>query len=468
MGRFNLLIMVGMIAFCLVDSYHQPQRRRRGGGGLSPQPSNVIHKSSLHLHKVFPILKSQLLVPPYVGNCSDPKNALFDYSAVVSQSVTSVATSGGGVVSLEAGCFHFFSPITIPTAVTLQGTSTYVPSHGVTGTTQVPTDGTVFYIHPYTNNGTQPFCTITTDSTVKGIVFFYPAQPRTGAVPVEYPYTISMTGNNAAFTDSELLNSYNGIYAVGSARHYIARIQGQPTNIGIYVDETYDIGRIEDVHWNPWYSADQTYMSHQLTYGRAFVFARSDWEYVFNTFAFGYAIGYHFIQTDSGSCNGNFVGIGADLMYNASVQVDAAQPPGILIVNGEFTAFHTNNWMPSNTPCSQVLTTSANTGPLKFVDTSFWGPTDAVARLEGSGTTTFSSCEFVQWDDQFGKGSPAIVANAGSLIVQGSTFAVAKTQISFGPNFKKGTVTGNMFMGQKKWLNQTGKNVQEAGNAYDD
>ena len=23
---------------------------------------------------------------------------------------------------------------------------------------------------------------------------------------------------------------------------------------GVYVDETYDIGRIEDVHWNPWYS----------------------------------------------------------------------------------------------------------------------------------------------------------------------------------------------------------------------
>jgi hypothetical protein len=97
---------------------------------------------------------------------------------------------------------------------------------------------------------------------------------------------------------------------VGAGRHYIARIQGQPINTGIYVDETYDIGRIEDVHWNPWYADDKTFMSWQLLHGRAFVFARTDWEYVLNTFAFGYAIGYHFIASSKGSCNGNFLGIG--------------------------------------------------------------------------------------------------------------------------------------------------------------
>lgn len=81
--------------------------------------------------------------------------------------------------------------------------------------------------------------------------------------------------------------------------------------------------------------------------------ARSDWEYVFNTFAFGYKIGYHFIATEAGAwyandgwncdimswSNGNFVGIGADDMYEAAVLVDASQPYGILITNGEFTAF---------------------------------------------------------------------------------------------------------------------------------
>ena len=50
-----------------------------------------------------------------------------------------------------------------------------------------------------------------------------------------------------------------------------------------------------------------------MTHGRSFVFARTDWEYVFNTFSYGYALGYHFIQTKSGACNGNFLGIGADM-----------------------------------------------------------------------------------------------------------------------------------------------------------
>lgn len=49
-------------------------------------------------------------------------------------------------------------------------------------------------------------------------------------------------------------------------------------------------------------------------------------EYVFNTFAFGYAIGYHFIERATGSMNGNFLGIGADLMTNSSVQVEQSQP----------------------------------------------------------------------------------------------------------------------------------------------
>ncbi len=33
--------------------------------------------------------------------------------------------------------------------------------------------------------------------------------------------------------------------------------------MGIFVDQTYDIGRIEDVHWNPWFSMDQ-YLSSFL------------------------------------------------------------------------------------------------------------------------------------------------------------------------------------------------------------
>ena len=141
--------------------------------------------------------------------------------------------------------------------------------------------------------------------------------------------TVRLAGSNAAVTDVELLNSYIGVNATGAPRHYIARIQGQPIAVGVFVDQTFDIGRIEDCHFNPWGPGLRgTVGQFQLRYGRAFVIERSDWEYVFNTFAFGYAIGYHFtISTanfnpgieNSKGCNGNFVGIGADYCRNASV-----------------------------------------------------------------------------------------------------------------------------------------------------
>ena len=77
------------------------------------------------------------------------------------------------------------------------------------------------------------------------------------------------------------------------------------------MDSCYDIGRIEDVHWNPWcapglyacryrvsisinaslllprYSDNATYLLHQTTQGVGFLIARTDWEYFSGTFVFG-------------------------------------------------------------------------------------------------------------------------------------------------------------------------------------
>ena len=203
--------------------------------------------------------------------------------------------------------------------------------------------------------------------------------------------------------DVEVLGCWNCVAAVQAHRHYIARIQGHPINIGVFVDATYDIGRIEDVHFNPWYSDGHPFYYWQTTHGRAFVFGRSDWEYVFNTFAFAYAIGYHFIERETGSMNGNFLGIGMDAATNASVQVDqsqvrfslhlsrfgveaevtdrwAAQPYGILITNGEFTAFCdvAHGFCPPHTPDGSqfapvhVRVLPGNQGAVKFITSSFW------------------------------------------------------------------------------------------------
>jgi hypothetical protein len=58
------------------------------------------------------------------------------------------------------------------------------------------------------------------------------------------------------------------------------------------VDATYDIGRIEDVHFNPWFSSAHPFVFYQTTHGRAFVFGRSDWEYVFCVLQLSRAVTY--------------------------------------------------------------------------------------------------------------------------------------------------------------------------------
>ena len=58
------------------------------------------------------------------------------------------------------------------------------------------------------------------------------------------------------------------------------------------------------------------------------MFACTDWEYVFNTFSYGYALGYNFIQSKSGACNGNFLGIGADMAVRRGEGCDDVEGRG--------------------------------------------------------------------------------------------------------------------------------------------
>jgi hypothetical protein len=360
----------------------------------------------------------------------------------------------GGIVWVPSGTFYFTGSLTVPKGVTFSGTYKDVPSHGrAFNPDDLPNFGTVLLPTGGRNNANgTPFITLSEDSAIDGVTIYYPNQGPTG-VPVAYPWTIDMTGNNPAVTDIECLNCFNFIRAVNSARHYIARVQGQPINTGIYVDQTYDIGRIENVHWNPWYSQDKTYFGWQLINGRAFVIARSDWEYVFNTFAFGYAIGYHFIQSSEGACNGNFLGIGADMAANASVLVEAADPWGILITNGEFTAFVDPNFGPEYTSPAQIVVASSNTGAVHFSNTAFWGPSDNIARIAG-GSVSFTNCIFSTWDGH-NKGDYAIVATAGDLQISTCDFQKDGNQIELGTAVKRATIVGNLFAGTARIQNHS-------------
>jgi hypothetical protein len=350
----------------------------------------------------------------------------------------------------------------VPSAVALKGVWESVPSHvGLrnSGAPRPTDDGTTFLVTE--NRGKEegpPFITLNNNSTLKGVVLYYPEQ-KVDEEPAPYPWSIAMRGKNPAVLEVELLNSYNGIDAGHNERHLIRDVQGQPLRRGIFVDDIYDIGRIENVHFNPWWSVRPKLLQWQQTNGEAFIIGRSDWQYVFNTFCFGYNIGYKFIETKAGVCNGNFLGIGADDCFTAVV-VENSAPFGLLISNGEFVSFH-------GPDPTMVRVEASNRGSVRFVNCAFWGPCNQIAKVAGHGTTGFSDCTFVQWDHKK-EGRHALQVSDGTVVVRGCEFRENKPQIELGAAVRRAVITDNVITGKLRLDNQAGTKAVIANNSSEE
>ena len=278
-------------------------------------------------------------------------------------------------------------------------------------------------------------------STVKGLTIWYPDQKPTDVHP--YPWTFHLTGFDTTVEDVTLINSYNGI-KVGpedNVRHRIRSVVGCVLRRGLFVDACSDIGRVENVQFHcHWWSSPATggdgdtvfhYMIDNL---EAFVFGRTDWEYVTNNFVFPAKIGWRFIKTDKGMCNGHFTANGADAC-ETSVQVDEIQPMGLLITGGQFVAFTGNDPV-------EVRISDTCTGNVRFVNCAFWGPALHNAIIKGKGFVSFSDCYFSSWKDD-APDNPLVVVESGRIQINNSTFATPQPSVELGPEVQHAIIQGN-------------------------
>jgi hypothetical protein len=384
-----------------------------------------------------------------------------DDTAAFQKALDTAGEAGGGVVYAPRGNYFFAGHLKVPNAVTLKGMWESVPSHlGLRnqGAAKPTDDGTTFLVTE--SRGKEdgpPFITLNTDSTLKGVVIYYPEQ-NPDEEPSPYPWTIAMRGKNPAVLAVELLNPYNGIDASHNERHLVRDVHGQPLRRGIFVDVIMDIGRIENVHFNPWWSMKPRLFRWQQEHGEAFIFGRSDWQYVLNTFCFGYNIGYKFVQTAAGACNGNFLGIGADDCYTAVV-VENCAPFALLISNGEFVSFH-------GPDPTMVRVEATNSGSVRFVNCAFWGPCNQIAKVAGKGTVGFSDCSFVQWDRN-NQGLPALQFTGGTVLVRGCEFQANKPQIELGEKVRRAVISDNIITGKPRITNHSKAALNIHDNASD-
>ncbi len=382
-----------------------------------------------------------------------------DDTAAFQKALDTATQAGGGVVYAPRGSYFFAGHLNVPSAVTLKGMWESVPAHnGIrdAGLPKPTDDGTTFLVTE--SRGKEdgpPFITLNHNATLKGVVLYYPEQDP-AEEPAAYPWAIAMRGKNPAVLAVELLNPYNGIDATQNERHLIRDVHGQPLRRGVFIDSIYDIGRVENVHFNPWWSVKPKLFKWQQDHGEAFIIGRSDWQYVYNTFCFGYNIGYKFVQTKAGVCNGNFLGIGADDCFTAVV-VENSAPMALLISNGEFVSFH-------GPDPTMVRVEATNSGSVRFVNCAFWGPCNQIAKIAGKGTVGFSDCTFVQWDHNK-EGRYALQVEGGTVLVRGCEFREHKPQIALRDTIRRAVITDNILRGKARIDNQSGDHAVIANNS---
>lgn len=362
------------------------------------------------------------------------------------QKAIDAAAQKGGQVLLPPGRFLVAGSLQVKPGVSITG------AHDAPQAIE-PLTGTVIEATGGRDNEAAPaLFEMGPSSLVRGLTVWYPEQKPEDIHP--YPWTFHLTGFDNTVENITLINSYNGI-SVGpepNVRHRIRSVYGCVLRRGLVVDTCTDIGRVENVQFHcHWWSAasiggawDPVYkfMGDNL---EAFVFGRTDWEYVTNNFVFPAKIGYRFIQTPNGACNGQFTGIGADSCQTA-LQVDAIQPMGLLITGGQFVSFLGEHPI-------EVVISPTNTGNVRFVNCAFWGPAEYNAVIEGNGFVSFSDCYFSSGKDEQGN-RPLVLAKSGKIQVNNSTFGTGQPSIELGPEVKHAIVRGNNGVKGVKVINQ--------------
>lgn len=387
-----------------------------------------------------------------------------DNTAVFQAALDEAGKAGGGTVLVPAGKYAIKGNLKIPAAVTLKGVFSMPPTNRFDPAPDMI--GTVLLA--YAGRGSQegdPFIRLAGHMAVlQGVIVTYPEWKQSDVPPVPYPpCVLAEDVEDTGVIDCCLVNPYEGVRFVRAPRYLVRNMFGYPSWRAFYVDQCYDIGKVENCHIWPFgvsYDPNDPYCKWINRNGVAYEFARTDWNYVTHTFCFGYGVGYKFSETKAGSCNGSFVGIGADCCTRA-VLVEQCQDPGLLITNGEFVGM----WANQDSVTVEVAESSG--GKVSMVNCSFWGPIDrCIWDRSPRAQVTADACNFVHWD--IGKiGSPCIQVDAGKIIVQASTFGSGDLHVKVGEKVRSAILMANQAESGFRVENHAGKRTQAIGNEED-
>ncbi len=379
-----------------------------------------------------------------------------DCTAAIQEMLDQAAKVGARVL-LHPGRYLVKGSLRIPPGVTLQGVmESPVWTAPLKGSVVLATGGR------QQEDGPALF-EMGHSSAVRGITVWYPEQQVTNITP--YSWTFHLQGHDNTVENVTLINSYNGI-RIGpesNVRHRIRSVYGCVLRRGILVDGCTDIGRIDNVQFHcHWWSAPEVGGEwkpvHEFMWKNceAFLFGRTDWEYVNNTFVFPVNIGYRFIGTRNGACNGQFSGIGAD-EAQVCVKLEQIQPMGVLISNGQFVCMHGDQRI-------GVLVDQTCGGSVRLVNCAFWGPARQCVVSHSRSFVSLSDCYLSSSGRDKNPGVSLVEADGGKLQVRGCSFGSDEPCIALRKGLQHAIITENNGVRGVQTLNEIGERAIIANN----
>ncbi|MHB0998131.1 MAG: glycosyl hydrolase family 28-related protein [Armatimonadota bacterium] len=382
------------------------------------------------------------------------------------------ALKGGGVVSVPAGHYLIKTHLRIPSFVTLEGTwrspATTSWAQGIMPENPKIDGSVLLAVEGAGNPDGTPYITLDVGATLKGVTIYYPNQPKTRP-SVPYPWTVRNTGSDAHIIDVLMLNPYQAVdFGTNpSARHFIRNLYADPLFKGIYVDQCIDIGRMENVHFWPFWSLGLDIDKVKQEQAQAFILGRSDWEYISNSFVYNYKTGFRFIK-----------GIGKDVYAGGGnymlTQSGADGCETALLV--ESTQDHSGITFSNSQIFGKIVVKETNQGQIRFNGCNIFGTANetdrvGIADLTGSGTVTFANCQ-MSCLNPMASAESLLDVKSGHLMINGCTFpqsdnneAYILPAVRLGPMVRSAIITGNNFLGKADIENRSKGKVVIANNA---
>ena len=343
----------------------------------------------------------------YVTDFGALGNGQTDCTDAFQLALDKAGAEGGGRVFVPSGMFLVEGHLRVPQNVSLVGVweappvatvipaSERIPEPPVNAKAAILAGTVLLAVEGAGDETGAPFLFLERNATLKGVIVYYPNQVA-APEPIPYPWTIAGAGDNISLLDCLLLNPYKAV-DFGSqpcGRHLIRNLYAQAIYKGLFIDKCYDVGRVENVHFWPFWSAHlqpegaDVLDEWTIRNGTAFIFSRSDWEYVSNCFAISYHIGFHF-KTSAPDGPGNYL-----LSQSGADGSDIA-------VYVEETQAHSGVSFSNSQIFGRVLVGPDNNGPVRFSSCGFFGtavvkeePDPEMILIDGHARVSFDNCHF--------------------------------------------------------------------------